>query len=164
MGLAAATTAEAEDIVEALFTTPEGTSNPYPLHTRVRTLAPIHQSAMTDSWVVSRYRDMFEIFRQRAFIRDITKLPTVAGNPPELERPFNKSQAHWLALENPPNHTRMRAHMNHVFSTRVVESFLSRTMKFTISARSGGRRRCSSPATSRQSSPATKVARAASTI
>lgn len=40
MGLAAATTAEAEDIVEALFTTPEGTSNPYPLYTRLRALAP----------------------------------------------------------------------------------------------------------------------------
>ena len=46
----------AEEIVEELFLTPEGRSDPYPRYHRLRETAPVHYSPQFDAWFVDHAR------------------------------------------------------------------------------------------------------------
>ena len=54
----------AEEIVEKLFLTPEGRSDPYPLYHALRETAPVHYSPALESWFISRYADVAAIVRE----------------------------------------------------------------------------------------------------
>ena len=57
----------AEEIVQELFLTPEGRSDPYPLYHRLREIAPVHYSPGLRSWFASCYDDVSAIVRDPRF-------------------------------------------------------------------------------------------------
>ncbi len=60
----------AEKIVDKLFLTPEGRSDPYPLYHELRQTAPVHYSPALESWFVSRYADVAAIVRDPRLRKD----------------------------------------------------------------------------------------------
>ena len=60
----------AEKIVDRLFLTPEGRSDPYPLYHELRSTAPVHYSEALEAWFVSPYADVAAIVRDPRFGKD----------------------------------------------------------------------------------------------
>ena len=110
----------AEAIVEKLFLTPEGRSDPYPLYHALRETAPVHYSPALESWFVSRYADVAAIVRDPRFGKDYKR---------QMEIKFGSSWRDHSSLargedsmlnRNGPEHSRLRS--------LVIKSFTRRAM------------------------------------
>ena len=93
---------------------PEVIENPYPLYHRLRAEDPVHQSPM-GMWVLTRYDDVALILRDPRFgRRGFQDLITTRFGHSGLSRS--------MLLQDPPDHTRLRALVSRAFTPRVVEN------------------------------------------
>lgn len=97
---------------------PEIIEDPYPLYHRLRAEDPVHQSPF-GAWVLSRYDDILMLLRdprfgRRGFQELITARFGLAGLGPSM------------LLQDPPDHTRMRALVSQAFTPRVIEGLRGR--------------------------------------
>lgn len=98
-------------------------SDPWTFYERARTEAPVFYSRELDYWVVSRYADIREIFRDPAtFSSENTQSPYRA-RPPEVQKILddgNLSVVSGLSGRQPPDHTRLRGFIKKAFTPKRV--------------------------------------------
>src|SRR5262245_62169581 len=107
--------------------------DPYPFFARARRQQPVFYSPEVDIWVISRYDDIL------AVLRDARRFPAPNATAPV---PQMTSEARQIltdggytikpALTNndPPAHTRVRSHINKVFSARRVAQMEPRIRQY----------------------------------
>ena len=100
-------------------------ADPYPVYAGLRERHPVLYDEATDHWLVSRYRDVNALLRDKRFGRTYLHVATHAqmGRPeePEWHEPF------WWLIRNgildmePPDHTRVRRLVSKAFTPKMVE-------------------------------------------
>ncbi len=97
---------------------PEVIEDPYPLYDRLRAEDPEHQSP-AGMWVLSRYDDVALALRDPRFgRRGFAELISARFGRPGFARS--------MLLQDPPDHTRLRALVNKAFTSRVIEGLRGR--------------------------------------
>jgi cytochrome P450 len=96
---------EADALLAALASA-EAISDPYPLYTRLRALAPAHLAA-SGAVYVSRYEDCAAITRDPAF-RAQSPAWSDRVNPGWRDRPAMVATCEAMQFRDPPDHTRLR--------------------------------------------------------
>ena len=106
--------------------TPEYLADPYPFYTELRNNAPLYFSRRLNGWVVTRYNDVtaglldkrlisgrrVESFSSRLHPAERNQMGTLYQH---LEK--------WIGNMDPPDHTRLRALVNKVFTPGMVQSY-----------------------------------------
>ncbi len=103
---------------------PESTefqANPYPTFELLRRDAPIFFYPPWGKWILTRYRDIHRVLRDRSFGRTTGENGTSAL-PQELDDlpHFKRAQQSSLMELEPPNHTRIRRAVQGVFTPKLV--------------------------------------------
>ena len=105
-------------------------TDPYPVYAELRERAPVWYHEPTDHWLVSRYRDVDALLRDRRFGRTYMHVSTHAemGRPeePEALAPFWHLIRNGILDMEPPDHTRVRALVSKAFTPRMVEGLRER--------------------------------------
>jgi cytochrome P450 len=100
-------------------------ADPFAFYARARAEAPIFYSPEIDYWVVTRYEDMRDIFRDPAtFSSENTQAP-YKPRPPEVQQILDDggfSVVTGLSGKQPPDHTRLRGFIKQAFTPRRVAS------------------------------------------
>jgi cytochrome P450 len=95
---------------------PAFVADPYPTYARLRRDAPIFWHEPTNRWYLMRHTDITAVLRDQRFGRSY--------GPPDARYPaFRRLQDGKLLNTDPPEHTRLRATVNHAFTPRKVEAF-----------------------------------------
>ncbi|HVW16663.1 MAG TPA: cytochrome P450, partial [Solirubrobacteraceae bacterium] len=99
--------------------------DPFPFHARARERTAIFYSPEIDYWVVTRYEDVREIFRDPAtFSSENTQWP-FRPRPPQVQRILDDggfSVTSGLSARQPPDHTRLRGFVKKAFTPRRIAS------------------------------------------
>ncbi len=112
---------EAESVATALFETPEGRSNPYPLYHRLRELAPVHHSESARGWLLTRYDDCHAALRDPRFEKRYEEALD-ARSRHWRERPALVWMGKSLLNLDGPVHTRLRRQVVRYFTRGSVEA------------------------------------------
>lgn len=104
-------------------------ANPYPTYRYLRTHQPIHYRAERRDFILTRYADNREVLRNPGFGRSASSLiePVAGTNGGLVERLVsarNESRrlmGLWLALTNPPDHTRIRRSLSRAFTQSRID-------------------------------------------
>jgi len=109
----------ADEVLTALYETPEGAPDPYPFYRRLRDLAPLHRSQLDGVWYALRFEDVRALLNDQRFGRDLER-----PNPAYAFR-FRPVQAQTMGIfrstllvKNPPEHTRLRGLVSQAFTWR----------------------------------------------
>jgi cytochrome P450 len=104
---------------------PFDTADPFAFYARARRQAPIFYSPEIDYWVVTRYEDIREIFRDPAtFSSENTQAP-FKQRPAEVQKILDEggfANVSGLSGRQPPDHTRLRGFIKKAFTPRRVAS------------------------------------------
>ena len=104
---------------------PFNTAQPFAFYARARAQAPIFYSPEIDYWVVTRYADIREIFRNPAtFSSENTQAP-FKQRPAEVQKILDEggfANVSGLSGRQPPDHTRLRGFIKKAFTPRRVAS------------------------------------------
>jgi cytochrome P450 len=108
-------------------------ADPYPAYAELREAEPVLYDEETDHWLISRYRDINALLRDRRFGRTYLHTATHADmghpDPPAWHAPFwDLINAGILDME-PPNHTRVRRLVSKAFTPRFVERLRPRVQR-----------------------------------
>lgn len=114
--------------LDSQLLSPAFLSDPYPVYARLRNEAPVYWCAAWDCWVVSRYADV------QTALREDGRLVSTAGRitaalrllPADAQLELQPLHAHYsvgLLHSDPPDHTRIRAHVNKAFNPRLINAF-----------------------------------------
>ncbi len=89
-------------------------ADPYALYRKLRSEAPLYHDEASGSWVVTGYAEISAMLRDPRFVaeRPLFPEPELAALQPILER--------WMALQDPPEHTRLRQCFNRFFTPRRI--------------------------------------------
>ncbi|MEQ8676191.1 MAG: cytochrome P450 [Aggregatilineales bacterium] len=104
--------------------------NPYPVYQQLREESPVYWSEAWGAWVITRYDDVMEVLRDNERFSSAGRVSYLLRQLPDealkqvaaLERHYDIGLAH----SDPPDHTRLRALLNRVFTPRMVEARRSR--------------------------------------
>ncbi|HWW53427.1 MAG TPA: cytochrome P450, partial [Acidimicrobiales bacterium] len=110
--------------------------DPYPVYRRLRDEAPVYHHAARDLWVLSRFADVLVAHRDwESFssTRGLDVLTLTSGQPPAP--PVS------MIMMDPPEHDRMRALVNRVFTPRAVTSLEPMVREVIVSVLDGLRDR-----------------------
>jgi cytochrome P450 len=102
--------------------------DPYPHLAALREQAAVHWSEAIDSWVVTRYADVFRLSRDRSLLGSVgTNDPaaTLAGQPSEANRRRRFDKA--MSRRDGEDHLRLRRLVAKVFTPRAISSWKERT-------------------------------------
>jgi cytochrome P450 len=103
---------------------PELRTNPYPTYKALRDEDPVHWNQIMQTWIITRYDDVFAVLRDQArFSSDRTRATNPFIQQMESYRqasgPVGRTPT-MLSID-PPAHTRMRNLVNKAFTPRAVE-------------------------------------------
>ena len=96
------------------------THDPYPLYHTIRACAPVYFDPLLERWLVTGYREVEAVLRDLRFSsKGAARLsrPDQRGNHPALTQNLARN----MIRNDPPEHTRMRNHVNRAFTPRLVE-------------------------------------------
>ncbi len=99
---------------------PEVREDPYPLYRALRERDPVHRSPDLPMWVLTRHRDVAAVLRDPRVSVDERRIDGYQP-PPEAE-----GVARSMLFTDPPDHTRLRALVNTVFTPRRVQALRPR--------------------------------------
>jgi unspecific monooxygenase len=103
---------------------PDFLHDPYPTYARLREEAPVLWHEPWDAWVLTRYRDVDRLLRDRRLGR---VMEGVEKRPPDpAHAPFDRIQAGSLLEIEPPDHTRIKQVVHDVFTPRHVRALAER--------------------------------------
>jgi cytochrome P450 len=95
-------------------------ADPYPTYAALRRKDPVHWSALTKAWVLTRYHDVDAILRNhRVFSNDPRKRLEFSGRRARL--PALDTDPSMLFLD-PPDHTRLRSLVSKAFTPHAIEA------------------------------------------
>lgn len=103
-------------------TDPAFLQDPYPTYAWLREQAPIFYFEPWDAWVLTRYRDVSALLRDRRLGRVLENLDadTLARHVSEREAAFEISRVGSLLEIEPPDHTRVKGVFHETFTPRRV--------------------------------------------
>lgn len=111
----------ADELVLRIFTDPTVVANPHPLYRRLREIAPVYDSKLTSTWVLSHYEDCRRLLRDnRAGAADPDSDVAESNLSGARNRDRDPEERSILFL-NPPDHTRIRSLVSRAFTPRRVE-------------------------------------------
>lgn len=111
----------AEKIVEDLFLTPEGRSDPYPRYHQLRETEPVHYSPELEAWFVSRYADVAAIVRDPRFGKDYARQMGIKFGPLWRDHSSLARGEDSMLNRDGPEHARLRRLVIKVFTRRAID-------------------------------------------
>jgi cytochrome P450 len=108
---------------------PEAYENPYPIYDRLRSGDPIHWNAIFDAWLVTRYADVSVALRDPRFStkpRILEVMDRLAEDKQEELAPLRRFVSTWMLVQDPPEHTRLRARLLKAFTLAAQEAMRPR--------------------------------------
>lgn len=99
--------------------------DPYPLLARLREEDPVHWDDMLGGWILTRYADIDAALQDPRFSSGGGLAAMFDRLPEETRREISPLRDHlsmWMGALDPPDHTRVRAHMNRAFTPRLVDN------------------------------------------
>jgi len=111
--------------LESIFT-PELISDPYPTYRFLRENHPVLHIPDTNTWILTRYQDIVETLRDKRLghIDDPSLSPEQREE--AMKNPAVAGLAATMLVQNPPDHTRLRALVVKAFDARRVERMRER--------------------------------------
>jgi pimeloyl-[acyl-carrier protein] synthase len=111
---------------------PAFVANPYPMYQQLRETDPVHQ-AQTGEWVITRYQDIKEIFKNPAFSAGnrldwLKRGITYFNNKEEDLYAIYQAMNTFLNLLNPPRHTAVRALIAKAWTSKEVDEIIVRNI------------------------------------
>ena len=97
--------------------------DPYPTYAKLRVRDPVHWNILSQSWVISRYRDI------EAILRDHTRFSNDARHRRRLSLVLASAaypRGPSMLFLDPPDHTRLRALVQQAFTPRAIEALVPR--------------------------------------
>jgi len=104
---------------------PDFIRDPYPSYQRLRD-EPVLQRTPLGAWLASNYADVDTILRDRRFGRDYVRITHEVYGPDAFDEPVLASMRHWMALLDPPDHTRVRGLIAKAFTPRRLDALRPR--------------------------------------
>jgi cytochrome P450 len=124
---------DAESIVQDLFLTREGRTDPYPRYHRLREVAPVHRSATLDAWLLTRYDDCHAALRDPRLGKDYERqMERSVGPDWRQHRSLTTRERSMLNIDGPA-HQRLRKLVVKAFTRRTVEG-LRPSIERTVTA------------------------------
>jgi len=117
----------ADALVMEMVATPEGRADPYSRYAALRSLAPVHRSAI-GFWVLTRYDDCQRLLRDPRAGKDFSGAARALGLSEEQQAEqaaFRDDHSNML-FADPPDHTRLRGLATRAFTPRTVEALRER--------------------------------------
>lgn len=108
-------------------------ADPYPFFARARGEAPVFYSPALDTWMISRYDDIWAVLRDPARFSAANALAPVTPFTPEAQQILVEGgygQRPALTNNDPPGHTRVRGHLNRAFSARRIAQLEPRIRQY----------------------------------
>jgi cytochrome P450 len=108
---------------------PAFTADPYSAYRRLRELRPVAWTTTTvpgyrGFWLVTRHADAVAVLSDPRFGRELQK----GAPPPNVSQsPLLDLIGKWMVVRDPPDHTRLRALVNKVFTPGLADSLAART-------------------------------------
>ncbi len=134
----------AEEILQELFMTSAGRSDPYPRYHQLREIAPVHYSPDLEAWFVSRYDDVAAIVRDPRFGKDYPRQMEIKFGPDWRSHSSLARGEDSMINRDGPEHARLRRLVITSFTWRCIEGLrpsIQRVMDDLIdpfSAKGGG--------------------------
>jgi cytochrome P450 len=104
---------------------PETLRNPHPIFAQLRAADPVHWSDPMQAWIVTRY-DLAGSLLIDADTYSAERLGSVRKHLPapvrDIATQILRWLGHWMVFRDPPDHTRLRRHMNRVLNLPVFEA------------------------------------------
>lgn len=97
--------------------------DPFTALAPLQAAAPVYWSDPLSAWVVTRYHDIRNAFRDPRLSSDRIR-PFIERAPAQLQdtlKPLGDHLNLWAVFTDPPDHTRLRGLMNRAFTTRAVQ-------------------------------------------
>lgn len=104
---------------------PDFIRDPYPTFERLRTDDPLYLTPL-GIYLASRHADVSQILRDKRFGKDFVNRMTRRSGSQILEEPIYRSMRHWMLVQDPPDHTRLRGLVVKAFTARRVEDMRPR--------------------------------------
>jgi cytochrome P450 len=98
---------------------PDFIRNPYPFYEQLRTRAPMLPSPF-GGVLVSRHADVTAVLKDRRFDKDFVNRTSRRLGADALAEPVYRSMRHWMLVQDPPDHTRLRGLVTKAFTARRV--------------------------------------------
>jgi cytochrome P450 len=105
---------------------PEFIRDPYPFYERLRTTDPMHLGPFVGAFVASRHAEVSLVLRDKRFGKDSVERTKQRYGPAIMEEPIFRTMRHWMLLQDPPDHTRLRGLVVKAFTARRVEDMRPR--------------------------------------
>ena len=109
---------------DAHLLTQEYLQNPYRYYRELRENDPVHWSERLSAWLLTRYDDVVAALRDPRLLSG-PRIPTYVTKLPEADRSAAQALIDhigtWVGFIDPPDHTRLRALVSKVFTSRTVE-------------------------------------------
>jgi cytochrome P450 len=115
------TASGAEAIVQELFETREGRSDPYPRYHRLREVAPVHYSPTFEAWFISRYDDVAAIVRDPRFGKDYPRQMEIKFGPNWRDHSSLAQGEDSMLNRDGPEHARLRSLVIKAFTRRAID-------------------------------------------
>ena len=112
-------------------TDPVTIADPYPALARLRAEAPVAWSERLKAWLLTRYDDCLAAQRDRRFSAERMAAYFQGLDPLRREqlRQSEGALGRWAVFLDPPEHTRIRAHMNGRFTTAALGAMTPRVAR-----------------------------------
>jgi cytochrome P450 len=109
------------EIVEQLFTTPEGRRDPYPRYHRLRELEPVHYNEALDLWLLTTYDDCSASMRDPRLGKNYPRQMETQFGADWRKHPSLASFEHSVLNLDGPEHSRLRKLVVKSFTRRAVD-------------------------------------------
>jgi len=111
----------ADELALKIFADPASVADPHPLYRQLREIAPVHKSALTSTWILSRYEDCRMLLRDNRAGAAEPGVDTPASTLSSARRRDRAPDERSILFMNPPDHTRIRSLLSRAFTPRRVE-------------------------------------------
>jgi len=111
-------------------------ANPYPAFAQLRAYDPVHQFSSSNgqsTWLITRYTDAEVVLRDERFVKDRQHVLSTGEHTHTPASPASAADLMSMSMVDfdPPDHTRLRSLVNHVFTPRAVEQWRGRIQEIT---------------------------------
>lgn len=87
---------------------PETIEDPYPAYAALREADPVHFFAGLNLWILTRFEDVHDAFKDDRFTVDYETYQVNRMGPGAVDEPYYKVAKEMLVIKDPPDHTRLR--------------------------------------------------------
>lgn len=124
------------DSLDALLSSPQMLSNPFPVYARLREEAPVAWSNQWQAWVVSRYEHVEPSLKDKENLSNENRQGLLFEHLPAQQQQDLSRLRHYFAQKDvigsdPPDHTRMRSLVQKAFTPKMIASLKPRIEALT---------------------------------